>query len=153
MCLRAQSIDNYNNGVCIVRQVLGLSNNDGGVGKGQKIDYASKKSEKTTEAAGARRRAQEIYDDDGGVSRGRYAQRLKQQQQRRRWRIENAFKGWETTAEAAADRQRTRWIGNNNDVLISLAIVLLIVTLSCINLVTVLFSYFSSDYFPPVHSK
>ena len=55
VCLRAQLIDNDN----------------GGVGKGRGIDDASKVLETTTEAAGARQRAQGIYDDDRGVGGGR----------------------------------------------------------------------------------
>ena len=71
MRLRAQGIDGDNGGVGRVRRSHRLSNNDGGVRKGQGTYNASKGSETTTEVAEARRRYQGIYDDNGGVSRGR----------------------------------------------------------------------------------
>ena len=53
--------------------------------------------------------------------------------------IDNASKGSDTATEAVAARRRARWIGNDNGVLIFLAIALLTVTLSCLFLVAVLF--------------
>ena len=50
MCLRAQVIDNEGGGVGRVREARGLSDNDGGVGRGQGIENASKGSETMTEA-------------------------------------------------------------------------------------------------------
>ena len=57
MCLRAQVIDDNDGGVDKGIQDQGLRDNDGGVGGGRGIDDASKGSETTAEAAGARRRA------------------------------------------------------------------------------------------------
>ena len=70
VCLQDQGIDDDNNSVGILRRGLGLSNDDGGVGRGRGISNASKVLETTTEAAGDRRRAQGIYDSDGGVQGG-----------------------------------------------------------------------------------
>ena len=53
MCLRNQGIGNDNDGVGRVRQVRGLSYNDGGVVRGKGIDDASKGPEKTAKAARA----------------------------------------------------------------------------------------------------
>ena len=70
--LRAQGIDNNDNGgVVRVRRAHGLSNNVGGVGRGQGIYDASKGLETTIEATLARQRLQGIYDNDGGVGGGR----------------------------------------------------------------------------------
>ena len=55
MCLRAEVIDDYGGGVGRVRRAKGLSDNDGGINRGRGIRDASKVSETTTEAAGARR--------------------------------------------------------------------------------------------------
>ena len=71
MCLRAEGIDDDDSDVVRVRQAKGLSDNNRGVGRGRLICDASKGSESMTEAAGARRRARGIYDDDGGVDGGR----------------------------------------------------------------------------------
>ena len=73
MCLRAEGIDNNEGGVGRVRRYKGLSDSDGGVGRGRGIRDASKGLETTTEAAGDRRWAQGIYDDDIGVEGGRRA--------------------------------------------------------------------------------
>ena len=56
VCLQSQGIDNDNDdgGVVRLRRARGLSDNDGGVGKGRGVDDASNVSETTTEAAGAR---------------------------------------------------------------------------------------------------
>ena len=58
---------------------------------------------------------------------------------RRQRRIDNASKGLETTAEAEEDLRRDWCIGNNNGMLIFLAVTLLTVTLSCLCLVAVSF--------------
>ena len=71
MRLRDQGIDNDDGGVGRVRWARRLSNDDGGVGRGRGIYDASEGSETTTEAAGARQRSQVIYDNDGGVGRGK----------------------------------------------------------------------------------
>ena len=57
-----------------------------------------------------------------------------------RWqRIDDVSKGSKTMKEAVEDWQRARWIGNNNDVFISLDFRFLTVTLSCLYLFDVLF--------------
>ena len=72
MCLRAQGIgDDNDGGVGRVIRARRLSDNDGGVGRGGGIYDASEGPETTTEAAGARRQAQGIYDNDRGVGGGR----------------------------------------------------------------------------------
>ena len=71
MCLQAQYIDDDNSGFGRVRQACGISNEDGGVGREQGICDAPEGLEITTEASGARRRAQGIYYNNGGVSGGR----------------------------------------------------------------------------------
>ena len=71
MCLRDQGIDDGNGSVGRVRQARGLSDDGGGVGRGQGIYDASDGSEKTPEALGARRRARGIYDNDGGIGGGK----------------------------------------------------------------------------------
>ena len=71
MHLQAQGIDDDNGGVKRVRRARGLSNDNLGVGRGKGIYDTSIGSETTTEAAGARKRARGIYDDEGGVSGGR----------------------------------------------------------------------------------
>ena len=50
MCLRAQGIDNENIIVGRVRQARRLSDNNGCIGRGQGIDYASDGSDTKTEA-------------------------------------------------------------------------------------------------------
>ena len=67
MCLRAEGIDENDGGVRRVRRAEGLSGDNRGVVRGREIRDASKGSEKTTEAEGARRRARGIYDGDGGI--------------------------------------------------------------------------------------
>ena len=67
MCLRSEGIDNDVGGVGRVRHDKGLSNNNGGVGRGRVISDTSEVLETKTEAAGDRRQAQGIYDDDGNV--------------------------------------------------------------------------------------
>ena len=69
MCLRDQGI-NDNNVIVRVRRVCGLSEDQGVVGRGRGICDASEGLDKTTEAAGARRRSQGIYDSEGGVGEG-----------------------------------------------------------------------------------
>ena len=141
MCLRAQGVGDNNFGIGRVRRARGLSNDDGGIRRGRRIRDASEGLETTTETARARRKARGIYDNDGGVGRVIWARRLQQRQRRRRRRIDNAFKGSETKKEAAEYWRQAWWIGNENRVLISLAIDLLTVTLSCLCLVAVLFWY------------
>ena len=70
------------------RLAWGLRNDNRGVVRGQQIDDASNGLEKTTETAGYQQLAQGIYDDDGGVGRGRRAQILQQRQRRYRRRID-----------------------------------------------------------------
>ena len=57
MVLRAQGIDNDNDGGDRVRRSCGLSDNDGGVGRRRGIEDTSEILETTTDAAGYRRRA------------------------------------------------------------------------------------------------
>ena len=71
MCLRAQGIDDKDGCVIRLRRAHGISNDSGGVGRGRGIHDASEGSETTTEAAGARQRAQVIYDDNVGVDGGK----------------------------------------------------------------------------------
>ena len=70
MCLQSQGIDNDDDGVGRVRRDHRLSNNDGGVRRGQGIHYVYEGSDTTPEAAGDRQLAQGIYNIDGGVSGG-----------------------------------------------------------------------------------
>ena len=70
MCLRAQVIDNGNRGFDRLRRADGISNGNEGVGRGRGINDASKGYEKTLEAAGARRQARVIYDNNGDAGRG-----------------------------------------------------------------------------------
>ena len=72
MSLWDQSIDDNNGDVGRVRRSQWLSDNDGGVGWGQRIRHASKGPETTTEATGDRQRAWGIYDGNGGVRGGRW---------------------------------------------------------------------------------
>ena len=51
MCSRAQGIGGNNSVVDRVRQARGISNDDGGVGRGQGIDDATKGMKTTTEAS------------------------------------------------------------------------------------------------------
>ena len=71
VCLWDQVIDDNGNGIGRVRRSRRLSNNGGGVDRGQVIYNASEGSYTTTEAAIDRRQAQVIYDDNGGVGRVR----------------------------------------------------------------------------------
>ena len=71
MCLQDQVIDDNNGGVSRVSWARRLSDNDGGVGRGQGICDAYKGSETTTEAAGARRWDRVIYNGGEGVGGGR----------------------------------------------------------------------------------
>ena len=71
MCLRDQGVDDNNGEVRSVRRARGLSNDDGGVGRGRVIYDASKGLETMMGAAGDRRRARVVYDDDEGVGRGK----------------------------------------------------------------------------------
>ena len=71
VCLRDQGIDKDDGGVSRLRRDHGLSNDDGGFGRVQIIHEAYEGSDITTEASGARRKAQVIYNDDGGVGGGR----------------------------------------------------------------------------------
>ena len=71
MCLRAQGIDNDDGGVGRLRRASGLSDNNGGVRRGQGIRDAYEGLETTTEAAGARQQAQGIYNDYIGFGGGR----------------------------------------------------------------------------------
>ena len=67
MCLWAQVIDNNDGGVGRLRWAHGLSDDNIIVDRGRVIYDASEVLKTTTEAA----RARVIYDDDGGVGRGR----------------------------------------------------------------------------------
>ena len=67
MCLRAQGIDKDNGNIGRRKRSQGISGDDGGVGRGQGIDESSGGLETKTEAAGDRRWAQGIYDNDVGV--------------------------------------------------------------------------------------
>ena len=71
LCLQAQGTDNDVGIVGRVGQTHGLSNNDKGIRRGRGIDDAPEGSDKTTEAAGVRRRPLEIYNDNRGDGRGR----------------------------------------------------------------------------------
>ena len=71
MCLRAQVIDNNDGVIGGVRWARGLSDNYGGVVRGRGIHDTSDGLETMTEAAGSRLQAQGIYNNDGGVGRGR----------------------------------------------------------------------------------
>ena len=137
-CLRVEGIDN-DGSVGTVRRAKLLRDDGGFIIRGRGIRDTSEGLETTREAAGARRWDQGIYDDDGGVERGRQSRRLQQLQRMRRRRIYNASKGLKTTADAAADRRRAWWIGNNNGVLIFLHFRLLTLTLSHLYLVAVSF--------------
>ena len=71
VCLRDKSIDNNDGSVRRVKRSCGIRTDNGSVGGRRGIDDAHKVSETTTEAAVGRRRAQGIYDDDGGIGGGR----------------------------------------------------------------------------------
>ena len=70
MCLQDQGIENDNVGVGRLRRARRLSDDNGCIVRGRVIRAASEGSEKTMEAAGDRRRARGIYDDDGDVGGG-----------------------------------------------------------------------------------
>ena len=70
MCLRSQGIDDDDGVVNRVIRSRGLSDDGGGIGRGQGIDDASKGLETTTEAAGARKQDQGIYNDNRGLGGG-----------------------------------------------------------------------------------
>ena len=70
MCLRDQGIDDNNGVFGRVRQARGISNDNGGVRRGQGIDDETEGLETTTEAAGVRDRDKGIYDDDRGAGGG-----------------------------------------------------------------------------------
>ena len=71
MCLHAQSVDDSNGIVGIVRRAQRLINNKRCICRGRVIQNKSEGSETTTEAAEATGRAREIYDDNnGGVGGG-----------------------------------------------------------------------------------
>ena len=70
VCSRVEGIDD-NGIVGSVRRAHILRKDDRGIHRVRIIQDASKGSETTTEATGDRRRAQGIYDNDGGVGRGR----------------------------------------------------------------------------------
>ena len=108
-----------------------------------RIREASEGSETLTEATRDIRRDRGIYDNNGFVGGGRWERRLQQRQRQRRCRqrIEYASKGSETTTEAALYWRQAWWIGNDNGVLIFLAIAFLTVTLSCLYLVAISFLY------------
>ena len=69
--LRSRVIDDNDVGVGKVRWARRLGDDVGGVGRGQGIYDASKGSETTTDVVGYRQRPQGIYDDNGGIGRGR----------------------------------------------------------------------------------
>ena len=154
--LRAQGIDKNAGIVGRVRRACGLSDDNGGIDIGRVIYDASEGSETTEEASGAIWQDQGIYNYGGGVDRGRWARR--QQQRQRQWmrwrRTDDASMGSEMMTEAAADLWQARWIGNDNRVLISIAIGLLTVTLSRLCLFAILFLYcFHQIPFPPFASR
>ena len=64
VCLQEEGVDD---GVGRVRRSKRLSDNDGGVGRGQGVRDVSEGSETTMEATGDSRRPQVIYDNDRGV--------------------------------------------------------------------------------------
>ena len=64
MCLWAQGTEDNDGGVGRVRRARKLSDKVRGVGRRRGIYEASKGLEKTTEAAGDRRRTQVIYDNN-----------------------------------------------------------------------------------------
>ena len=67
MCLWDQGIDDDDGGVSRLRLDRGLSDDNRSVVRVQVIYDASEGSEKTTEAA----RSQGIYENDGGIKRGK----------------------------------------------------------------------------------
>ena len=69
MWLLSRVIFDNGGGVGVGRRVWGLTNNDGGVGGGQKIDNASKVLETTTDAA-AEEDELENLDENRGVGGG-----------------------------------------------------------------------------------
>ena len=142
VCLHAHGIDNSDGGVDGERRALGLSDEDIGVGGGWGIDNTSGGSETTRVAAGDRRRSRWIYDNDKGIGGRRWERRLQERQYMRRQRIEYVSKGLETTTDLEADQRQAWWFGNDNGVLVLLAITLLTATLSCLCLAAVLFWYF-----------
>ena len=71
MHLWAQVIDDDDGSVSRVIRDRGLSDDNGGVVRGRGMYDVSKGLETTTEAAVARQRARGIYDNDGGVGRGK----------------------------------------------------------------------------------
>ena len=101
LCLWAHSIDDKNGGVYRVRWDRGLSDNDGGVGRGRGIYEASEGSETTTEAARDQRRARGIYDEEGGIGGGQG--------------IDDVSEVSETKTEAARIQGRRRRMRSRND--------------------------------------
>ena len=71
MCLRAQVIDGNDIGVGGGRRARVISDDNVGVVRGQGIGDESEGLETTTEATEDRQRAQGIYDNNGGVGRGK----------------------------------------------------------------------------------
>ena len=67
MCLKAQVIDDGDGGFGRLIRTRRLSNDNGGVRRGRGKRNTSKGLETTTEAAGAQRRAQGIYDGNGCI--------------------------------------------------------------------------------------
>ena len=70
MCLRSQGIDDDYGVVNRVIRSRRLSDDGGVIGRGQGIEDASKGLETTTEAAGARKQDQGIYNDNRGLGGG-----------------------------------------------------------------------------------
>ena len=136
-----QVVDNNNGGVGGGRWAKGISNENGCVGRGRGIDDTSEGLEMTTEAVGDRWWPWGIYNDGEGVGEWWWAQIFKQRKRRRWRRINDAYKGSETTPEAAAAQQQAWWIGNDNRVSVFFYIALLTIKLSCLCLIYVLFYY------------
>ena len=71
MCLQDQVIDNAGGSIDRVRRARSLSDDNRGVVRGQGIRDASEESKIMMKAAGARRRDQGIYDNNGGAGKGK----------------------------------------------------------------------------------
>ena len=99
MCLQAQYIDDDNSGFGRVRQACGISNEDGGVGRGQGICDAPEGLEITTEAKWDQLQAQGIYDNNEGVGGGQTSRPRDRRQQQRRQKIDDGTGGLSKTTK------------------------------------------------------
>ena len=70
VCLRSQGIDDHNGGIYVGRWARGVSDDDRCVGGGRGTYDVSEGLEKMADIAGAQRRSQRIYNNDGGVGGG-----------------------------------------------------------------------------------